>query len=134
MKYVSTRGEAPPLTFDEALLAGLAPDGGLYIPERWPRFSTGDIAAMEGLSYAEIARRVMTPFVGDALPPDDFAAMIEAVYGADNGIFAHADVTPLVPLGRNEWLLELFHGPTLAFKDSSSAVCSTMCWRGAAAG
>ncbi|MCH7554678.1 MAG: threonine synthase, partial [Proteobacteria bacterium] len=117
MRYISTRGKAPPLAFDEAMLCGLAPDGGLYIPESWPRFSADDIAGFTGLSYAELAVRIMTPFIGDALAADDFAAMVEAVYGADNGIFAHPEVTPLVPLGENEWLLELFHGPTLAFKD-----------------
>ena len=117
MKYVSTRGDAPPLDLDEAILSGLAPDGGLYVPEHWPRFSDDDIAALKGLSYAETALRVMTPFVGDAIAPDDFKAMIEAVYGADNGLFADPAITPLVPLGDDEWLLELFHGPTLAFKD-----------------
>jgi len=117
VKYVSTRGEAPPLALDEAILSGLAPDGGLYLPVSWPRFTADDIAGLEGLSYAEIAVRVMTPFVGDAIPAGDFAAMIEAVYGADNGIFAEPAVTPLVRLGDDEWLLELFHGPTLAFKD-----------------
>ena len=119
MKYISTRGEAPALAFDEAMLAGLAPDGGLYIPESWPRLSADKIASFKDLSYAEIAVRAMTPFIGDAIPAADFAAMVEAVYGADNGIFAHPEVTPLVPLGDNEWLLELFHGPTLAFKDIS---------------
>ena len=117
MKYISTRGEAPPLALDEALLSGLAPDNGLYVPQHWPRFSADDIAGLQGLSYAEIALRVMTPFVGDAIAQDDFAAMIEAVYGADNGIFADPAVAPLVPIGDGEWLLELFHGPTLAFKD-----------------
>ena len=107
------------MAFDEAMLAGLAPDGGLYIPESWPRLSADEIAGFKDLSYAEIAVRVMKPFVGDAIPAADFAAMVEAVYGADNGIFAHPEVTPLTPLGDNEWLLELFHGPTLAFKDIS---------------
>ncbi|MFP6741630.1 MAG: threonine synthase, partial [Alphaproteobacteria bacterium] len=75
------------------------------------------IAGLKDLTYAELAVRIMTPFIGDALGARDFAAMAEAVYGADSGIFAHPDVTPLVRLGDNEWLLELFHGPTLAFKD-----------------
>jgi threonine synthase len=105
------------LAFDEALLDGLAPDGGLYIPEQWPQFSADDIAALEGLSYAEIATRIMSPFIGDSLPADDFAAMVDEVYGAKQNIFAHPDITPLVQIGDNEWLLELFHGPTLAFKD-----------------
>ena len=117
MIYISTRGRAPALAFDDALLGGLAPDGGLYVPEQWPQFSAADIAALEGLSYAETATRIMAPFIGDSLPADDFAAMVEAVYGAESKIFADPVITPLVQLGDNEWLLELFHGPTLAFKD-----------------
>ena len=113
MDYVSTRGKAPRLAFDEALIAGLARDGGLYVPARWPQFSDDEIAGLAGLSYTELAVRVMAPFVGDTVPPADFAAMVEAAYAN----FAHPAVTPLRQLGENEWLLELFHGPTLAFKD-----------------
>ena len=117
MKYISTRGKAPALAFDEAMLSGLAPDGGLYIPESWPQFSADHIAGLKGLSYAEIALTIMTPFLGDSISADDFAAMVEDVYGASSSVFADPQITPLRRLGDNEWLLELFHGPTLAFKD-----------------
>ena len=113
MRYVSTRGEAPVLDFEEVLLAGLARDGGLYLPESWPRFDADALRAMAGLSYAELALRVMTPFVAGAIAADDFAAMVKDAYGG----FGHRAVAPLRQLDRDEWLLELFHGPTLAFKD-----------------
>ena len=113
MNYVSTRGQAPDLAFDEVLLAGLARDGGLYVPESWPRFSGDEIAALAGLPYGELATRVMMPFLGGTIAQADFAAMVEAAYAG----FDHPDVAPLTPLGGNAWLLELFHGPTLAFKD-----------------
>jgi threonine synthase len=113
MRYVSTRGQAPVLDFRGATLAGLASDGGLYVPEHWPTLTGDEIAALAGLSYAETAVRIMTPFVGDALGEDELRTMCEAAYGR----FAHAAVTPLVQLDGRHWLLELFHGPTLAFKD-----------------
>ncbi len=113
MNYVSTRGRAPVLPFDEVLLVGLAADGGLYVPETWPRFSPDDIRAMGGLSYASLAARVMAPFVGDCLSAAELAALSEDSYGG----FDHEDVAPMRALGADEWLLELFHGPTLAFKD-----------------
>eukprot|EP01037_Dinobryon_pediforme_P013219 gene13219-13326_t len=113
MIYVSTRGRAPALDFEGVTLAGLASDGGLYVPQTWPRFSHDDIAAMAGLPYAELAQRVMQPFVGDSLAPDRLLALTTAAYGR----FSHAAVTPLVQLDEKQWLLELFHGPTLAFKD-----------------
>jgi threonine synthase len=113
MRYVSTRGAAPALDFEQVTLAGLASDGGLYVPEAWPRWSADDIAALVGLSYPETAARVLAPFVGDAVPPADLLALCEQAYGR----FAHAAVTPLVQLDHQHWLLELFHGPTLAFKD-----------------
>lgn len=113
MLYVSTRGQAPALDFEGVTLAGLASDGGLYVPSQWPRFSTEEIAAMAGLPYAELAQRVMQPFVGDCLTPERLADLTRAAYGR----FAHAAVTPLVQLDERQWLLELFHGPTLAFKD-----------------
>ena len=113
MRYISTRGDAPVLDFREATLAGLACDGGLYVPESWPQLSREDIADLAGLTYAETAVRIMTPFVGDTLSQDELRSMCEAAYGR----FAHAAVTPLVQLDHQHWLLELFHGPTLAFKD-----------------
>ncbi|SFP77583.1 threonine synthase [Sphingomonas rubra] len=113
MRYVSTRGQAPVLDFRAATLTGLAADGGLYLPEEWPRFSHDEIAALAGLSYPETAARVMLPFVGDALDHGELLALCEAAYGR----FHHAAVTPLVQLDHDQWLLELFHGPTLAFKD-----------------
>ncbi|QZD89148.1 threonine synthase [Qipengyuania aurantiaca] len=113
MKYVSTRGEAPSLDFAEVTLAGLASDGGLYVPESWPQFSAEDIAAMRGLPYAELAARVMEPFVGDSLTPERLRELTAKAYGR----FAHKAVTPLVQLDEQHWVLELFHGPTLAFKD-----------------
>jgi threonine synthase len=113
MEYVSTRGSAPALDFEGATLAGLAGDGGLYVPREWPRFSEGEIAAMAGLPYAELAARVMTPFIGDSLSPERLRELTALAYGR----FAHTAVTPLVQLDERQWLLELFHGPTLAFKD-----------------
>jgi len=110
LNYVSTRGEAPVLGFDDVLLAGLARDGGLYVPETWPRL---DLDGLRGRSYAEVATRVMAPFVGDAIARDAFARMVDEAYAG----FDHAAVAPLRQIGDNDWLLELFHGPTLAFKD-----------------
>ncbi|MCK0128810.1 threonine synthase [Erythrobacter sp. F6033] len=114
MEYISTRGSAPTLDFEGATLAGLASDGGLYLPREWPRFSEAQIRSMRGLEYWEVAVEVMTPFVGDSLTPDELSAICREVYGSE---FSHAAVTPLVQLDSQHWLLELFHGPTLAFKD-----------------
>jgi threonine synthase len=113
MRYVSTRGAAPVLDFEQATLAGLASDGGLYVPERWPTLAADKIAALAGLSYVDTAVAVMTPFVGDALSREELRDLCDQAYGG----FAHAAVTPLVQLDHDQWLLELFHGPTLAFKD-----------------
>ena len=113
MKYVSTRGEAPELAFDDVLLAGLATDGGLYVPADWPQFSASDFEAMVGLSYADIAYRVIRPFVGGAIPDDALKAMVDDTYAG----FGHDAVAPIKQIGANDWLMELFHGPTLAFKD-----------------
>ena len=113
MEYVSTRGSAPALDFKGVTLAGLASDGGLYVPREWPRFSEAEIAAMVGLPYAELAARIMQPFVGDCLTPQRLQELTAQAYGR----FAHAAVTPLKQLDEQHWLLELFHGPTLAFKD-----------------
>jgi threonine synthase len=113
LQYISTRGEAPRLGFEDALLTGLARDGGLYLPESWPTFGENDMMAMSGLSYAELAHRVMLPFVEDDIPSDEFAALINDAYAG----FDHAAVAPLRQLESGQWLMELFHGPTLAFKD-----------------
>ncbi len=113
MRYVSTRGTAPALDFREVTLAGLASDGGLYLPESWPTLEPEAIAALAGRSYVETAVAVMTPFVGETLTRDQLHGLCDAAYGR----FSHAAVTPLVQLDHDQWLLELFHGPTLAFKD-----------------
>jgi threonine synthase len=113
MRYVSTRGQAPALDFEGVLLAGLAADGGLYVPETWPQFGVGEWRAMRGLSYAEIAFRVIRPFVGGCIPDAELQRMIVEAYGT----FGHRAVVPLRQTGDNDWVLELFHGPTLAFKD-----------------
>jgi threonine synthase len=116
VQYTSTRdARTPPerLAFEAALLAGLAPDGGLYVPVEWPQLAPEAIRALRGRSYAEIAVAVIAPFVGDAV---DQATLQRLVAGAYAG-FGHAAVAPLKQLGPELWLLELFHGPTLAFKD-----------------
>ncbi|MFG1320807.1 threonine synthase [Xanthobacter autotrophicus] len=113
MRYVSTRGEAPVLSFSDALLAGLARDGGLYVPEAWPTLSRDEIAALAGKPYAAVAKAVIGPFVADALPPRALDLMIDDAYAG----FRHPAVAPLTQIGANRFILELFHGPTLAFKD-----------------
>lgn len=113
MNYISTRGQAPKLKFADVLLAGLASDGGLYVPETLPTFSRDEIASWAGLSYAELAFKVIKPFVDDCITDADLKRMIDETYAG----FNHSAVAPLKELGTNEWVLELFHGPTLAFKD-----------------
>ncbi len=113
MNYISTRGQAPKLKFADVLLAGLASDGGLYVPETLPTFSRDEIASWAGLSYAELAFKVIKPFVDDCITDADLKRMIDETYDG----FNHSAVAPLKELGTNEWVLELFHGPTLAFKD-----------------
>lgn len=113
MRYISTRGEAPPLGFVEATLAGLARDGGLYVPETWPRLDAETIAGFAGRPYAEVAGEVVRPFVGDAIAEHDLGRMTREAYGH----FRHPAVAPLVQFGVSDFILELFHGPTLAFKD-----------------
>ena len=112
MRYVSTRGRAPELGFADALLAGLAVDGGLYVPERWPELPDADVLDTCD-SYAATAAAVLTPFVNDEIDADDLAAMCRDAYAT----FRHDAVVPLVQIGHNQWIAELFHGPTLAFKD-----------------
>ncbi|HXN44150.1 MAG TPA: threonine synthase, partial [Xanthobacteraceae bacterium] len=113
MRYISTRGEAPPLSFVEAMLAGLARDGGLYVPESWPVFAPEQIAGLAGLPYPELALEILRPFVDGTIAEGDLARMISEAYGG----FRHPAVVPLVQLGPRTFVLELFHGPTLAFKD-----------------
>jgi len=113
MKYVSTRGQAPILNFEDTMLSGLARDGGLYVPETIPQLSKDQIAAMAGRSYEQIAYTVMRPFVGDTFSDDEFRGLIDKAYAG----FGHAARAPLVQLEQGHFLLELFHGPTLAFKD-----------------
>ncbi|GHB21927.1 threonine synthase [Pseudovibrio japonicus] len=113
MRYVSTRGNAPELDFSEVLLTGLARDGGLYLPKEFPQLSTEEISGFAGKPYSEVALKVIAPFVGDSIPQDDLKQMIDEAYAS----FAHKAVTPLVQTAPNTYVLELFHGPTLAFKD-----------------
>ncbi|MCV2880534.1 threonine synthase [Actibacterium sp. XHP0104] len=113
MRYVSTRGQAPVLSFEEAMLTGLARDGGLYLPETIPTLSSDEIAALAGKTYEEVAFTIMRPFIGDTFTDDEFRAIIARAYEG----FGHDARAPLVQLGANHFLLELFHGPTLAFKD-----------------
>ncbi|HEY5153195.1 MAG TPA: threonine synthase [Acidimicrobiales bacterium] len=113
MKYVSTRGTAPPLEFGDVLLTGLARDGGLYLPETWPALAPDALARAATATYAETAVEVMWPFVEGSLSEDDFAAIVAEAYAT----FDHPDVVPLRELGDGLILAELFHGPTLAFKD-----------------
>ncbi|SIS85557.1 threonine synthase [Phaeovulum vinaykumarii] len=118
MRYISTRGRAPELGFKDAMLTGLARDGGLYVPAEIPRLSPDEIAALAGQSYEEVAYRVMAPFTGDAFSEADLRGAIERAYAG----FGHAARAPLVQLAPGHFLLELFHGPTLAFKDFAMQV------------
>jgi threonine synthase len=113
VKYVSSRGEAPVLGFADVLLAGLASDGGLYVPAEWPVFGPDEIRAFRGKPYAEVAFALLSPFVGDEIEPAELKRMVDEAYAT----FAHPAVAPLVQIGPQHFVLELFHGPTLAFKD-----------------
>ncbi len=114
MKYISTRGRAPVLDFGDVLLAGLAADGGLYVPDRWPELSPEALRGRPGRGdYADLAAEVMWPFVDGAYSRDRFDELVRDAYSA----FDHPDVVPMVELGDGLWLMELFHGPTFAFKD-----------------
>jgi threonine synthase len=118
MQYVSTRGRAPVRDFSGVLLAGLAEDGGLYVPQTWPEFSAADFRALRGLPYAELAARVMQPFVGTCIPFATLQAICREAYAG----FDHPAVAPLIQIDSGLWALELFHGPTLAFKDMAMQV------------
>jgi threonine synthase len=113
MHYISTRGQAPVRDFAGVLLAGLAEDGGLYVPETWPVFAAADWRAMRGLPYPQLVARVMHPFLGDSVPFATLQALAAEAYAG----FGHPAVAPLVQLDTGLWAQELFHGPTLAFKD-----------------
>lgn len=113
MKYISTRGKADVLNFEEVLLAGLASDGGLYVPQQLPVFSATEIASWSGLAYNQLAFKIIQPFIGGCIEDHELKIMIDETYLG----FKHNAVAPLVELDTNEWVLELFHGPTLAFKD-----------------
>jgi threonine synthase len=122
VKYNSTRGDAPVLEFSDVLLQGLARDGGLYLPETWPQFDAETIASFAGKSYEDVAFAVISPFVDGAIPDADLKSMIAESYSG----FRHPAVTPLVQTGSNTFILELFHGPTLAFKDVAMQLLGRM--------
>ena len=122
MRYISTRGQAPELSFEEAMMTGLARDGGLYVPKDIPTLTAAEIAGMAGDSYEEIAYKVMRPFIGETFTDAEFRQLIAAAYAG----FGHAARAPLVQLGPNHFLLELFHGPTLAFKDFAMQLIGQM--------
>ena len=118
MRYISTRGQAPARDFADVLLAGLAEDGGLFMPESWPHFSPSDWRAMRGLSYSELAARVMQPFIGTAIPFEVLRGICRDAYAG----FGHTAIVPLIQLETGLFVQELFHGPTLAFKDMAMQV------------
>ena len=122
MHYISTRGEAAKLGFEDVLLAALARDGGLYVPERWPRISRETIQSFAGKPFADVAVEVIFPFAGGALSKSDLKAMAQEAYAT----FGHPAVTPLQQIDRNTWVLELFHGPTLAFKDVAMQILARL--------
>ncbi len=122
MRYISTRGQAPVLSFEDTMLTGLARDGGLYVPETIPTLDREQIAAMAGQSYEDVAYTVMRPFIGDTFTDTEFRDLIAKAYAG----FGHAARAPLVQLAPNHFLLELFHGPTLAFKDFAMQLIGQM--------
>ncbi|MBT6042977.1 MAG: threonine synthase [Gammaproteobacteria bacterium] len=113
MRYISTRGKSPAQSFEEALLTGLAPDGGLYIPETVPQVSREQMQSWKNLGYAELAFEIISLYTADSMPDDDLREIINETYK----MFSHPEVAPMQKLGEKEYVLELFHGPTLAFKD-----------------
>jgi threonine synthase len=121
-RYVSTRGEAPVLGFCDVMLTGLARDGGLYVPETWPQLSPETIAGFFGRPYWEVAVDVIRPFVGGEIPDTDLGRMANEAYAT----FRHPAVVPLDQIGPHQFLLELFHGPTLAFKDVAMQLISRL--------
>ena len=121
-RYISTRGEAPTLGFCDVMLTGLARDGGLYVPETWPQLSHETIAGFFGRPYWEVAVDVIRPFVGGEISDADLGRMANEAYAT----FRHPAVVPLDQIGPNQFLLELFHGPTLAFKDVAMQLISRL--------
>jgi threonine synthase len=113
LQYISTRGQADPKNFAQLLLSGAASDGGLYVPEIWPQFSADEISAFEDKPFAEVAAALLQPFVGDAIAPEKLLRACSGAYAA----FDDKEICPLIELSPNFYLLELFHGPTFAFKD-----------------
>ena len=130
MKYISTRGQSPALSFSEILLGGLAPDGGLYLPETYPQFTDADLTAMRGMKYADLAFAILSRLIDD-IPAVDLKAIIDKTYRAD--VYAYtrlgqdaADITPTLKLENNLYLLNLSNGPTLAFKDIAMQLLGTL--------
>ena len=122
MRYLSTRGRSPAVGFTDAVLGGLAPDGGLYVPEAWPIFTPDEIAGFAGRPYAEVAAAVLGAFAGDEIAPQDLLQMCEEAYG----VFSHRAVAPLVQIGPDTFIAELFHGPSLAFKDVAMQILARL--------
>jgi len=122
MRYVSTRGRAPSVGFTDAVLQGLAPDGGLYVPEAWPTFTPDEIAGFAGRPYAEVAARVIGAFAGEAVAPEALSAMCAEAYAT----FHHPAVAPLTQIGPDSFIAELFHGPSLAFKDVAMQILARL--------
>ncbi|MCW5760225.1 MAG: threonine synthase, partial [Phenylobacterium sp.] len=122
MRYVSTRGQAPSVGFTDAVLGGLAPDGGLYVPEAWPTFTKAELAAFAGQPYAKVAAAVLGRFAGDEIAPAELAAMCEEAYAT----FSHKAVVPMTQIGPQTFIAELFHGPSLAFKDVAMQILARL--------
>lgn len=115
IRYLSTRGPGAPQSFQDVIMAGLAPDGGLYIPDMWPELDRDLLSHMAGTPYTAVAAMIMQPFIGDSLKPGVLPRLLEETY--ESGAFNHSAIAPLTQIGPNAWILELFHGPTLSFKD-----------------
>jgi threonine synthase len=115
IRYISTRGPGDPKTFLDVMMAGLSPDGGLYVPDSWPEFDHDILSHLTGTPYTNIAANIMAPFMGRTMTADALQRILAETY--EGGAFDHSAIAPLVQVGPNAWLLELFHGPTLSFKD-----------------
>ncbi len=122
MRYISTRGQAPAVGFSDAVLGGLAPDGGLYVPQTWPTFSRETIAGFAGMAYADVAATVLGAFAGDEIAATDLTAMCHEAYAT----FSHKAVVPMVQIGPQTFIAELFHGPSLAFKDVAMQILARL--------